>query len=207
LTRPTPPPIYRFLAPWYEPVSPWWLNHFYRSAYSAFDEALKLYLHSEVKVLDLGCGTGALLDRILRLNAPFEKYTGIDISPDMLKRALAKYSDERILFYCLDINSEPLPTGNFDLIVSAWAFEHFDDPKSVVIKAWEQLNPGGSMLLLFEIDTQSVKSLFIRAVWRLFQAQLLPADLPLQFPGFVDMLNFRGPLGTLSLVLLKKPSK
>lgn len=164
-------------------------------------------MHPEVKVLDLGCGTGALLDRILRINAPFEKYTGIDISPDMLKRADAKYSDERILFYCLDINSEPLPTENYDLTVSAWAFEHFYDPKSVVIKAWEQLNPGGSMLLLFEIDTLSVKSMFIRAIWRLFQAQLVPADIPLQFPGFVNMLTFRGPLGTLSLVLLKKPSK
>ena len=65
------------------------------------------------RLVDLGCGTGLLLD--LLPVAP-DRYLGIDISEGMLERARAKHPDHR--FVRGDIQNVSPELGRFDLVVS-----------------------------------------------------------------------------------------
>lgn len=59
----------------------------------------------EDRVLDAGCGLGQLSQGI-------KNYTGLDISPDLLKEARIRYPDKT--FIEGDINKLDFPDGHFD---------------------------------------------------------------------------------------------
>jgi SAM-dependent methyltransferase len=67
----------------------------------------------------LGCGTAANLERLIALDLPFESYTGVDLSEAMVNRARAKFAHlPNVHFQQLDLLTDPLPMGPFDLVVS-----------------------------------------------------------------------------------------
>ena len=66
-----------------------------------------------VEVLDVACGTGVLFPYYLELGAG--SVTGIDLSPEMIRRAGAKFSDSRIRLLTGD--AAELADGCFDRIV------------------------------------------------------------------------------------------
>lgn len=85
-----PESLYRAVAPVYDLLSPLWRDWLYRDALRAFDAAILDALPTGGDVLDLGCGTGAVLERLVALDAGFGTYTVIDLTPAMLDRAQAK---------------------------------------------------------------------------------------------------------------------
>ena len=96
-------------------------------------------------LLDVGCGTGALLEA-LSVFAPDAKLSGIDPSSEMLKiarRKLAK-SIELTQGYaeCL-----PYPDATFDVVVSVSAFHYFRDPLCALREMARVLRPGGRLVL------------------------------------------------------------
>jgi ubiquinone/menaquinone biosynthesis C-methylase UbiE len=83
-------------------------------------------IRSGEKVLDVGCGTGAL--SILAKIAVGEagEAAGIDIAPNMISRARHKASKARldIDFRVASIDELPYPDGYFDLVTSSMMFHH-----------------------------------------------------------------------------------
>jgi tRNA (cmo5U34)-methyltransferase len=73
-------------------------------------------------VLELGTGTGETALRILALH-PGAAWTGIDASEAMLARARERLTGANLRLARLE---EPLPSGPFDLVVSALAVHHLD---------------------------------------------------------------------------------
>jgi predicted TPR repeat methyltransferase len=69
------------------------------------------------RVLDVGCGLGALKDLFDRRGWTID-YTGVDISPAMIERARARHPDAR--FEVRDILRDP-PAGRFDFVLSSGA--------------------------------------------------------------------------------------
>ena len=77
-------------------------------------------------ILDLGTGTGETLARVLPLH-PAARVIGVDESKGMLavaRDALADYDVTLLVAGLLDT----LPSGPFDLVVSALAVHHLDGP-------------------------------------------------------------------------------
>jgi SAM-dependent methyltransferase len=64
-------------------------------------------------LVDLGCGDFRIGARLAPL---VEKYTGIDIVPDLIDHNQANYGSERVSFVCLDIVDDPLPAGDLCLL-------------------------------------------------------------------------------------------
>ena len=67
-------------------------------------------------LLDLGCGPGFLVDYLAaqgRLDGV--SYRGIDLSPRMIEAAKTRWPDQH--FACRDILADPLPDGEFDVIL------------------------------------------------------------------------------------------
>lgn len=77
-----------------------------------------------VKVLDLGCGTGLELKEYLKLN-PSAQITGIDLAPAMLAALKEKLADFEITLINGSYFEVPLGMGEFDAAVSVESLHHF----------------------------------------------------------------------------------
>jgi len=79
-----------------------------------------------IRVLDLGAGTG-LLSAFVARAFPRARVTLVDASPEMLRLARRRFTDEpeRFEFLVLDYASEPLPR-EYEAVVSALSIHHLD---------------------------------------------------------------------------------
>jgi tRNA (cmo5U34)-methyltransferase len=98
------------------------------------------------RVLELGVGTGETSRRVLDLH-PEAKLVGIDESAEMLAAAsadVAAAADLRVSRL-----QDPLPEGNFDLVVSALAVHHLDaaGKADLFARVADRLRPGGRFVL------------------------------------------------------------
>lgn len=199
--------LYRAVAGLYDAAAPLWRDWLYPDAYRELDQALATTLPADGQVLDLGCGTGANLERLLALGVSFAGYTGVDLSADMLAQARTKFGHvANVEFQQLNLLADPLPEGPFDLVVSTWVFEHLSAPEAVVAKAWARLRPGGHIVLLTEVDRADWRSRLLAWGGRLFSARLVPEDEYRRFPGLVSVEHFDGPL-PLAMFVLRRPEQ
>ena len=101
-------------------------------------------IHAE-RVLELGVGTGQTSRRVLDLH-PEAELVGIDESADMLAAASADVAAADLRVSRLQ---DPLPDGNFDLVVSALAVHHLEaaGKADLFARVAAQLRPGGRFVL------------------------------------------------------------
>lgn len=150
-------------------------------------------------VLDLGCGTGVNVARLLRLGIPFSRYVGIDLTPQMLAVARRKFGDlPNVTFQRLDLLRDPLPEGEFDLVISTWVFSHLRKRAGEVVeKAMQRLKPGGHIVLLMFSRPDSWLDPVAEALGRIILARPVPKDIYESFPGRVALQPLAGGLATL----------
>ncbi|MGI9070920.1 MAG: class I SAM-dependent methyltransferase [Bryobacteraceae bacterium] len=98
------------------------------------------------RVVDLGCGNGALLGAIAR---PDWEMVGIDASETGIR--VAQVAHPNIRFQLSDITSvfEELecPQDYFDVAISTEVIEHVYAPRNLVKNAWRLLRPGGLLII------------------------------------------------------------
>jgi SAM-dependent methyltransferase len=94
------------------------------------------------RVLDVGCGTGAL-GALLRARG--HRVTGLELVPEVAARA-GEVLDEVV---CADVEDRPLPfpPGSFDAIILADVLEHLTDPWTVLRDCVALLTPGGRVVV------------------------------------------------------------
>ena len=110
---------------------------------SQIEENLKnKNIHS---ILDLGCGTGALLKEIKELNIA-EQLFGIDISPNMLEIAKNKLGNDATLILG-DSERLPFEDSSFDAIVCNDSFHHYPQPDIVEKEVSRCLKQNGVFII------------------------------------------------------------
>lgn len=95
-----------------------------------------------VAVLDVACGTGVLFPDYLARNVA--SVTAVDISPEMVKIAAAKYPNAPIRVLCGDVENLHLEQ-KFDCIMVYNAFPHFPDPENLIAVLSSMLKPDGTL--------------------------------------------------------------
>ncbi|MFM2060530.1 MAG: hypothetical protein RLZZ507_200 [Cyanobacteriota bacterium] len=108
----------------------------------------KIELPANANVLDLGCGTGRLLNR-LASQFPNLRGTGLDLSPQMLRVARQSNQHRPRLIY-LEGNAELLPfaEGQFDAVFNTISFLHYSQPERVLSEVARVLAAGGRFYLV-----------------------------------------------------------
>ncbi|AWL41230.1 MULTISPECIES: methyltransferase domain-containing protein [Streptomyces] len=101
-----------------------------------------------LRVLDLGCGTGASTRALLRA-APLARITAVDASAGMLERARAKRWPPNVRF--LHRSAEALRTadrdaGPYDAVFAAYLFRNVTAPGPVLDTVRALLRPGGRLV-------------------------------------------------------------
>jgi SAM-dependent methyltransferase len=122
-----------------------------------------------VRCLDVGCGGGRLLERLLE-SRPF-KAAGLDHRPAMLRASaqrnnLAKLTG-RLELREGDAHALPWPDRTFDLIVSANTFFFLDRPAEALAEWRRALAPGGRVAIATRpgpLPAASIRNWWV-AVW------------------------------------------
>lgn len=114
-------------------------------AYSLFNDAALLHVHgierallallrrhgftdlAERAVLDIGCGSGSQLRRLLDYGAVPEHLTGIDLLPERIERA--RHLNPAIHWVCGSAHELPFADAHFDLVTTYTMFSSIlDEP-------------------------------------------------------------------------------
>jgi ubiquinone/menaquinone biosynthesis C-methylase UbiE len=95
-------------------------------------------------VLEVGCGTGQLTERLAELGFDL---TAIDIGPSMVAAARERTGGRAAWFWTGAFEDLPAPDESFALIVSAGAF-HWVDPEVRFRKAARLQRPGGWLAVI-----------------------------------------------------------
>jgi trans-aconitate 2-methyltransferase len=94
-------------------------------------------------VMDAGCGTGAVTERLLE-RLPNGRVVALDASQAMLDRAAERLDDPRVAFVRADL-ARPLPVGPVDAIVSTSTFHWVLDHRALFAHLAAVLKPGGTL--------------------------------------------------------------
>jgi 2-polyprenyl-3-methyl-5-hydroxy-6-metoxy-1,4-benzoquinol methylase len=111
-----------------------------------------------VRILDCGCGYGALGLLLLPMLPKGSKYVGIDFSEKMIQEAKKRYDKERYDFQfivsdILDFDE----MEHYDIVVSQSLLRHVNNGKRMLYKMTDFLKPGGLLISIecnrqFEVD-------------------------------------------------------
>lgn len=135
--------VFDLWAPSYDWLLP---SVFYQSVHKRLLEYVDL--PPRPNVLDLGCGTGRLLDR-LAAKFPDLRGTGLDLSPEMVR--VARQSNRhrpRLIYVEGKAESLPFAEGQFDAVFNTISFLHYLEPKQILNEVARVLSPGGRFYLV-----------------------------------------------------------
>jgi len=111
--------------------------------FAPFDDLLKLVeLRHQIKVIDLGCGTGELTKRLADY-LPQSEVLGIDNSPIMLEKA-ERFGQPGLRF---ELRTIEKISGKWDLIFSNASIHWVADHPSLITQLFKSLNPGGQIVV------------------------------------------------------------
>ena len=131
-----------------------------RGKFQVWDEVLdELQLRGDERVLDLGCGRGAVLTAVAR-RLRTGRVTGIDLwsthdqsgnSRDVtMRNASLEGVGDRIEIETGDMRALPFPDGTFDVVVSSLAIHNIHSNAAraqAIAEAWRVLKPGGRLAI------------------------------------------------------------
>lgn len=97
------------------------------------------------EVLDLGCGTGALMAQVISEDYR-RNVTGIDISKQMITVAKQNLGNKAVLVIG---DSEKLPFSDqyFDVVYCNDSFHHYPNPQKVIEEVYRVLKVGGTFII------------------------------------------------------------
>jgi demethylmenaquinone methyltransferase/2-methoxy-6-polyprenyl-1,4-benzoquinol methylase len=135
-------------------------------------------------ILDVGCGTGILVNYILKKINKNGKLTLIDVSDKMIDEAKNKFNDERLTFICADIYDH-IFTKKFDKIFVFSAFPHLHDKGKALEIFYELLKYQGKLIIFHVESSKAINTLHKEKVHN----EILKKDyLPNidEFKGIID---------------------
>ncbi len=100
------------------------------------------------RVLDLGCGTGAITERLASCVGSTGQAIGIDLSQAMLEVARAHHTHTALRFEQGDGTDLAYPDGHFDCAVAARLLMHVPDPHAVLRELRRVVRVDGRLALL-----------------------------------------------------------
>ncbi len=101
-------------------------------------------------VLDLGCGTGLITERLAR-QIGFNNVVGVDIIEQRIREAKQTWPDQANLrFECVESDVLPFDDGSFDLVVNRHVLQVVPEPKRMIADMARVCRSGGILYFLAE---------------------------------------------------------
>lgn len=97
------------------------------------------------ELLDAGCGTAPMIS-LLSEEYPDAHFTGLDLTPEMIKQAKNK-GLKNADFIVGDCEKMPFEDTAFDIVINSQSFHHYPDPQAFFNEVARVLKPGGKLIL------------------------------------------------------------
>lgn len=124
--------------------------------------------------LDVGCGTGALVDTLTQ-RLPGCRVTGIDLSANLVAACREWFPSARYRFDCADATALPYPDATFGTTLSLLVLMLLEAPERAAAEMRRVTRPGGTVAACtWDADHTAL----ISVVWD--EARALDADAPSQ---------------------------
>lgn len=131
--------------------------------------ALALGLRPGMRVLDLGCGTGASTAALVAA-APGVEIVAVDASAGMLARAREKRWPTTVKF--VHSRAEDVDEGRFDAVFAAYLVRNLPEPDATLRRVHDLLKPGGRLVLHeYSVRDSPVST----ALWTMLCGFIVPA--------------------------------
>lgn len=98
-----------------------------------------------MRILDIGCGNGFFSNIMARAG---HSVVGVDVTPHELLLAAEAFGHHNPEWYCMDIMTEQVEGGPFDLVVFHASFQYFPDAGKVLNRCFAMMRKGGSVHIL-----------------------------------------------------------
>lgn len=126
------------------------------------------------RVLEIGCGTGAVTSRLVARGA---QVTALDQNPEMLERARAREQVSGATVEWLERTAaeiDTLPPAHYDAVVASLSLSEMSRAERAFVleRAAERLAPGGRIVIGDEVRPRSAMQHALHAVLRTPQALL-----------------------------------
>ena len=108
--------------------------------------AKKFSVGDEVRMLEVGCGTGALTQLIASKLEPGSKFTATDNDASALALARDTINRREIRYGIEDVTKLSFSDASFDAVASNLSFSSFPDAKKALREMFRVLEPGGLVL-------------------------------------------------------------
>lgn len=160
--------FYRFLSIVYDQfVNPWHWTKNMRA------EALGMARlgSDDLKVLDVGGGTGFCTEGIIEQGVAPASITLLDQSPHQMAKAKAKPHLQGVTFCEGDAEDLPFETDEFDRYVSAGSIEYWPEPQRGINEAYRVIRPGGIATIIGPEKATNQFSRYLSDLWMLFPSE------------------------------------
>ena len=130
-----------------------WLKYYPTYRLDAFEHFVASIARPEMKVLEIGAGSGSGLQNAFSIKGRCARYVGIDLDPRVLNNPNL---DEA---YVANAVSLPFADGEFDLVFHKMVAEHLEDSRAALAEATRVLKPNGQ--LMFETPNRFYYAMLI----------------------------------------------
>lgn len=113
---------------------------------------LQRLLEGTERVLDIGCGTGAITS--LLASHPNRRVVGLDVTNYL---TLEYRSEAPFEYITADAHKLPFSNGSFNCVTIFWVLHHVDNPGQVISEAMRVLADGGKLIIVEDILSRQTR--------------------------------------------------
>jgi demethylmenaquinone methyltransferase/2-methoxy-6-polyprenyl-1,4-benzoquinol methylase len=136
----------------------------------------KFGIKKGAKIIDLGCGTGIISEKLSGLAGENGKILCCDFSINMLEVARKKAGLGDFSFICADAHELPFKSNFFDCTVCFSSFPHFENKKGVLKEANRVLKNGGSLIISHLLSSREIANVHRKAGHAVSKDKMPPKD-------------------------------